>query len=190
MKIVTYTFHLPIKPIFLCQSVPWKSSRYLCINWFLSQPSTFSHTPHTLIKKVQSSPQAAWNKTWLRRLEQKHQNRSIFKALLYSEWELWAWVSSIRRSHSQVSSPLRSDPVAKALSSLLLLLPYALYALSPCCDSSLTFLSTCCSWWFSVCPLLPYFILVLLQNLVVCVPFSSSSLHDHKKTLQSKTLFS
>lgn len=42
-----------------------------------------------------------------------------------------------------------------------------------------------CSWWFSFHSLWHYFSLVLLQHLVVCVPLSCSSMHDHKRVVQS-----
>lgn len=90
----------------------------------------------------------------------------------------------------QVSSPHRSDPVAKALASLLLLLPYVLFSLSLYSNVPLLFHPHAFHGDSLFVLFLPYFILVLLENFVVCVPFSSSSMHDHKRTVQNTILFS
>lgn len=192
MKNVTHAFNLPIKLVFLCQSVARQTSRYLCSNWFLPQPPTCSHTPPTLVKPVQSSSRAALHKTWLKRLEW---------AFLKLRWglngssELGSVASegaSLRVPPPSPSSPCvvllphMSEPMTKALARLLLLLPCPLYALPPCSHSPHTFFPPCAAHDdFSFPSLWHYFSLVLLQHPVVCVPLSCSSVHDHKRVVQS-----
>lgn len=127
--------------VFLCQSVARQTSGYLCSNLFLPQP-TYSHTPPTLVKPVQSSSQAALHKMWLKRLEGTR--TGVFLKLC---WGLNG-SSKLRSAASEgaslpVSPPSPSSPcvisVTKARSRLLLLPPYPLYALFSCSDSLLIF---------------------------------------------------